>query len=107
MEMEPLREKPTNLPEMEPLWEKPADIPGQASFRVFVSHSHKDNDFCARLADDLRAHLGDEVVYAHFGFYTRRAGRVISSCTGSGELCFNTIWGDRRATTLEKKPVAA
>ena len=64
MDREPLRDKQRDLPEMEPLREKPADPPGQTRFRVFVSHSHIDNDFCVQVVNDLRVYLGeDEAVW--------------------------------------------
>ena len=34
--------------------------PSQPQHRIFISHSHIDNEFGTRLAQDLRRALGDE-----------------------------------------------
>ena len=42
----------------------------ESSFRIFVSHSHKDNDFGFKLVQDLRRVLGDETAV----WYDARGG---------------------------------
>src|SRR5437588_9105012 len=38
----------------------PMTSPIHASPRIFISHSHQDNDFGVKLAQDLRVAIGDE-----------------------------------------------
>jgi hypothetical protein len=45
---------------MESEQEKQVNLHWQSKFRIFVSHSHKDNDFGIKLVNDLRAALGNE-----------------------------------------------
>jgi hypothetical protein len=64
-------------------------LPAPSAVRIFVSHSHKDHEFCARLVDVLRRDFGEDAVW-----YDKLGG-----------LAVGDEWWTKIRTELRTRPI--